>query len=74
MAARVKEGALRTLRVNEGLTDFFSNDYLGFASNTEIDRKARKFSKREPHVNGSTGSRLISGNTRAHKDLETELA
>ena len=74
MDARVKEGTLRTLRVNEGLTDFFSNDYLGFASNTEIDRNARKFSKREPHVNGSTGSRLISGNTRAHEDLETDLA
>ncbi len=74
MAARSTAGTLRTLKVNEGLIDFFSNDYLGFAASPEIDRKARALSKHERLVNGSTGSRLISGNTRAHQELEADLA
>lgn len=74
MGARIREGTFRTLKINEGLTDFFSNDYLGFSANSEIDRRARAFSTDGSSVNGSTGSRLISGNTRAHEDLETNLA
>ena len=74
MSARAEEGTLRALKIDEGLTDFYSNDYLGLAADDEIDRKAQRLLSSLPRVNGSTGSRLISGNSRAHEDLEAELA
>ncbi len=74
MRARAEEGTLRALKIDEGLTDFYSNDYLGLASDDEIDLKAQRLLSNLPRVNGSTGSRLISGNSRAHEDLEVELA
>ena len=74
MRAREEEGTMRALKIDEGLTDFYSNDYLGLASDDEIDRKAQRLLSSLPRVNGSTGSRLISGNSRAHEDLEAELA
>lgn len=74
MGARSRAGSLRTLSLNRGLTDFFSNDYLGFSANLEIEKRARNFPKDERFTNGSTGSRLISGNTEAHEDLEADLA
>ena len=68
LEARVKNNSLRTLRTKEGLTDFCSNDYLGFA---------RDFESGEGHGRqslGSTGSRLISGNTGYVEELERFIA
>jgi 8-amino-7-oxononanoate synthase len=57
---RKETGKLRKLRSSNAQLDFFSNDYLGIASNKLLGIN-------EPGT-GSTGSRLLSGNS-----LETEL-
>ena len=74
LSNRISNGTLRTLQTREGLIDFFSNDYLGFASDPTIDpvpggQDAFPFQR-----NGSTGSRLISGNSTSHEELEIALA
>jgi len=61
---RKAENAFRELMVQGNRVDFFSNDYLGVAK--------MPF---EGQMNyGSTGSRLISGNSRFTERLETYLA
>lgn len=62
---RKAENALRQLSVAKEGIDFFSNDYLGFAKHPIKLDEARI---------GSTGSRLISGNSLFAEKLETELA
>lgn len=60
---RQEKGSLRSLLSFDGLTDFWSNDYLGLA--------------RIPHpltLRGSTGSRLISGNSAAIETVEQQVA
>ena len=64
---RKQNNALRSLKVEQGLIDFSSNDYLGFATET---RKLEKVNLLE----GSTGSRLLTGNSELAEDLEKELA
>lgn len=61
---RQQQGLLRKLAVNDGLEDFCSNDYLGFSR--------IHFSTTQKH--GSTGSRLISGNTLFTQEVENYLA
>ena len=60
-------GMLRRLVHVDGMVDFCSNDYLGYARNTEI------FGKSELS-GGSTGSRLLSGNTKYAEELEAFIA
>ncbi len=60
---RQEKGSLRSLLSFDGLIDFWSNDYLGLA--------------RIPHqieILGSTGSRLISGNSKAVETIEQQMA
>ena len=60
---RQEKGSLRSLLSFDGLIDFWSNDYLGLA--------------RIPHqieILGSTGSRLISGNSKTVEAIEQEMA
>ncbi len=60
---RQEKGSLRSLLSFDGLIDFWSNDYLGLA--------------RIPHqieILGSTGSRLISGNSKAVEAVEKQMA
>ena len=61
---RRKANAFRSLKASEGLVDFCSNDYLGFA---------KKVGRVEEAV-GSTGSRLISGHHSIHEEVEREIA
>lgn len=61
---RSQKNALRELRRKSDKTDFSSNDYLGFA----------KKSVGSTLSIGSGGSRLLSGNTEAHENLEMEIA
>jgi 8-amino-7-oxononanoate synthase len=74
LSLREQEGMFRVLQTREGLIDFFSNDYLGFASNPNLapERGGEEISPFQR--NGSTGSRLISGNSKAHEELEIALA
>lgn len=71
---RKEENALRTLRVSSGLIDFCSNDYLGFAHSEELAALTEEEFNRLPLLNGSTGSRLISGNSAFSEMLEQEIA
>lgn len=50
----------------DGLTDFCSNDYLGYAR-LKVDDSDEK-------MGGATGSRLISGNSRLAEAVEDQLA
>lgn len=57
------------------MMDFCSNDYLGFARSNELKSKVVKFSHMfidQMNV-GSTGSRLISGNTMMVLSLESMI-
>ncbi len=74
LSVREKEGALRILQTSEGLTDFFSNDYLGFATDPDLSAANGGENVSPLQANGSTGSRLISGNSKAHEELESALA
>ncbi len=66
---RKAENAFRELKVENGLIDFCSNDYLGFASEKEIHTVHEELTKF-----GATGSRLISGNYQLTEDLEQFIA
>ncbi len=71
---RKENNSFRTLYTTHNLIDFSSNDYLGFAKNTNIANKIEKELATLPTQNGSTGSRLLSGNFDFHANLEEELA
>ena len=72
---RKAEGAFRTLTLPEGKFDFYSNDYLGFARSPELHQAILDEIQRLPAPNvGSTGSRLLSGNSDYLEKLEVRLA
>lgn len=75
LARRKEQGAYRSLSDPAGLVDFTSNDYLGLAQAKELIPLAEKWLKSN-HVqaNGSTGSRLLSGNSALHEQLENYLS
>lgn len=65
-------GLVRRLDPTEGLLDLASNDYLGLARHPDVVEAgvaaARRFGA------GSTGSRLVTGTTTLHLELEEALA
>jgi 8-amino-7-oxononanoate synthase len=63
--------ALRHLAPVTGGVDLCSNDYLGISRKLASIHLAPSF---EYGVMGATGSRLVSGTTQAHEDLESFLA
>ncbi len=68
LSEREKENAFRKLVLpNENLIDFYSNDYLGLARNNS-------FSPNEKLAWGSTGSRLLGGNSKTHEAFEKYVA
>jgi 8-amino-7-oxononanoate synthase len=67
LTQRKEAGMLRRLVNVDGLIDFCSNDYLGYAQNTEDFKNTELLA-------GSTGSRLLSGNTKYAEDLEAFIA
>lgn len=62
---RKKDGTLRELTQNQSEIDFFSNDYLGLAQENFSDSSAQ---------GGSSGSRLLSGNSSTAIECEGRLA
>lgn len=72
LGKRRELGMLRQLRPNSGGVDFCSNDYLGLSRNTTLRELQRAPQHRA--APGSTGSRLISGNSGEHQQLEAQLA
>lgn len=72
---RAENNSLRKLTVSKGMIDFFSNDYLGLARNNGLASAIlTECAKWKGNVNGSTGSRLLSGNTEYVLKVEAELA
>jgi 8-amino-7-oxononanoate synthase len=74
LAVRAESGALRTLQLTQGV-DLCSNDYLGLSRSEKLSQKtAEIFSNVSGPSNGSTGSRLISGNSAEAEQLENSIA
>src|SRR5690606_29055245 len=74
LESRKNNNSLRCLVKSEGV-DFSSNDYLGFASSSEIFHKTMQILKDNNCLkNGSTGSRLLSGNFELYEKAENFLA
>ena len=67
---RSDAGLLRKLVCTEGLIDFSSNDYLGFAQNLSFETDSPTLQARH----GSTGSRLITGNSLLAEQTEQLVA
>lgn len=75
LSKRNEEGSLRNLPGENTLHDFSSNDYLSFARSAELKQKIREELDKYPkQLNGSTGSRLLTGNTKFAEKLEKEIA
>jgi len=75
LAERRANGAYRTLKPGSTLIDFCSNDYLGFSRSAILKEKINEEITNSGHIlNGSTGSRLISGNLAYTENLEQEIA
>ncbi|MET8583875.1 8-amino-7-oxononanoate synthase [Streptomyces collinus] len=73
--ARRRAGLVRTLRpraADSPLLDLASNDYLGLAHHPEVTEGAAAAAR--TWGGGSTGSRLVTGTTELHTELERELA
>jgi 8-amino-7-oxononanoate synthase len=75
LAERQAAGSYRVLKPENLLVDFCSNDYLGFARSSALKSKIdNEINALHLTLNGSTGSRLLSGNLRYTEDLENEIA
>ena len=75
LSKREQEHAMRTLSSPEFTVDFYSNDYLGFARSREIFDDVHDFLiRQQTFTNGSTGSRLISGNHKIYAEAESFIA
>jgi len=72
---RKQQNAFRELGSSNNLIDFSSNDYLGFAGNSEIFAKTQKIlEENNTLLNGATGSRLLSGNHKLFPIAEKQIA
>ncbi|SPT58517.1 MULTISPECIES: 8-amino-7-oxononanoate synthase [Actinomadura] len=74
-ARRAEAGLRRTLRPRprpDGLTDLASNDYLGLAGDPRLAEGAAAAAR--AWGTGSTGSRLVTGTTELHAELDRRLA
>lgn len=75
---RREEGLIRKLALPGDGVDFYSNDYLGLARNAtlhdNIANQVAAFGGSNHRLSGSTGSRLLSGNSVEAMHLEAEIA
>jgi 8-amino-7-oxononanoate synthase len=75
LGERKTAGTYRALKAAGSLVDFCSNDYLGFARSKVLKALIEKEMASHPAApNGSTGSRLLSGQTSYAEDLEKSIA
>ncbi|WP_295651186.1 8-amino-7-oxononanoate synthase, partial [uncultured Dietzia sp.] len=70
--ARHLHRALRPRTAGDGVLDLASNDYLGLGTHPEVLEGAIAATRRWGA--GATGSRLVTGTTTDHEELEDELA
>lgn len=72
---RKEEGTFRNLKAKSEGIDFYSNDYLGLAGNKDLqDILLQKVIADPLLLSGSTGSRLISGNSNTVSMTERFIA
>lgn len=72
---RITSNSLRTLKAENHLVDFSSNDYLGFARSAKLKNLFEKELQKYPEYKlGSAGSRLLAGNDQFTEDLEIFIA
>ncbi|RNL83449.1 8-amino-7-oxononanoate synthase [Halostreptopolyspora alba] len=72
---RARVGLTRRVRPrspDDGLLDLAGNDYLGLTRHPDVARAASRAAERWGA--GATGSRLVTGDTTLHGELERELA
>jgi 8-amino-7-oxononanoate synthase len=75
LSTRKKIGHLRQLRPSAGGSDFYSNDYLGLSANAGFQQTIYEAIGRDVRLlTGSTGSRLISGNSDVAMEAEQCIA
>ena len=74
LADRKSEGNFRSLRVIEGKVDLTSNDYLGIARDKAFHAMVDIEVNELQNLSGSTGSRLLSGNSAYAEALEKQIA
>ena len=75
LTVREAENALRILPKATALTDFNSNDYIGFSKSTDIFNATHQYLVDHRFTqNGATGSRLISGNHPLYQTTENSIA
>tara|TARA_R110001592_G_scaffold360826_2_gene670029 strand:- start:21 stop:1151 length:1131 start_codon:yes stop_codon:yes gene_type:complete len=75
LSKRALLGNKRSLKVtNEKLVDFSSNDYLGLSRSVDLKTQILSTYERLSPKNGSTGSRLLTGNSLLATQVESELA
>ena len=74
LARREEEGLIRKLRTDKLPIDFFSNDYLGLARSEELALAIAETHRVAGGANGSTGSRLLSGNSAFTEEVEDALS
>lgn len=73
--SRREQAAFRTLRLPAaGMVDFCSNDYLGMARSAAMQEAVHRLLQERPHLQGSTGSRLLAGNYAWIEEAEVMLA
>lgn len=71
---RKANNAFRQLGERNNLIDFSSNDYLGFSKSETIFEHTHDYLIDENNIqNGSTGSRLLSGNSTLYYTIETQI-
>lgn len=72
---RQEQGILRSLKIPSDGIDFYSNDYLGLAGNKDLQNVLlQKVMENPQWLSGSTGSRLISGNSNIVSCTENFIA
>jgi 8-amino-7-oxononanoate synthase len=71
---RQRDGSRRILTVPTERVDLYSNDYLGFARDPRLRTRFHELLTREELAHGSTGSRLLGGNSALVERLETRIA
>lgn len=71
---RYELGLLRKLTTSPLPSDFVSNDYLGLARSRELSDLVEKTHRELGIQNGSSGSRLLAGNSIFTEDVEKKLS
>ena len=71
---RSEKDQIRSLKLNNGLEDFSSNDYLGLSRNVDLQKEiSMEYAELDISL-GSGGSRLLAGNSVYFETLESQLA